>query len=139
MVISPARARNSLPRRYRSAILAFSYSAITPCTWVSRVACGSPVAKSGASDVVHQRLVGLGFIGDERTTRRAVASVKQLYRDGHRRQYRPWITEPGLCCSSIEGAGPIVFGADGRPRPTLLSVKCTSTPNRASSSRTRTW
>src|SRR6266568_6634458 len=48
-MISPARARNSLPRRYRSAIFAFSYSAITPCTWVSSVACGSPAARPGAS------------------------------------------------------------------------------------------
>ena len=38
------------------------------------------------ADVVHERLVGLGFLGDERTTRRAVAAVKQAYRDGHRRQ-----------------------------------------------------
>ena len=72
------------------------------------------------ADVVHERLVALGFIGDERTTRRAVATVKQSYRDGRRRQYRPWITEPGLWLQFDWGAGPIVFGADGRPRPTLL-------------------
>ena len=72
------------------------------------------------ADVVHERLVALGFIGDERTTRRAVATVKQSYRNGHRRQYRPWITEPGLWLQFDWGAGPIVFGADGRPRPTLL-------------------
>ena len=41
-------------------------------------------------------------------------------RDGHRRQYRPWITEPGLWLQFDWGAGPIVFGSDGRPRPTLL-------------------
>ena len=40
MVISPARARNSFPRRYRSATFAFSYSAITPCISVSSVAPG---------------------------------------------------------------------------------------------------
>jgi transposase len=71
------------------------------------------------ADVVHERLVALGFIGDERTTRRAVATVKQSYRDGHRRQYRPWISEPGLWLQFDWGSGPIVFGADG-PRPTLL-------------------
>ena len=72
------------------------------------------------ADVVHQRLVGLGFVGDERTTRRAVAIVKQAYRDGHRRQYRPWISEPGLWLQFDWGAGPVVLAADGRPRPTLL-------------------
>jgi transposase len=72
------------------------------------------------SDVVHERLVAMGLTGDERTTRRAVASVKAAYADGHRRRYRPWITEPGLWLQFDWGAGPIVFGPDGRPRPTLL-------------------
>jgi transposase len=72
------------------------------------------------ADVVHERLVGLGFLGDERTTRRAVAAVKQAYRDGHRRQYRPWITEPGLWLQFDWGTGPVVFGPEGRLRPTLL-------------------
>jgi len=72
------------------------------------------------ADVVHERLVAMGFTGDERTTRRAVATVKGAYAAGHRRRYRPWITEPGLWLQFDWGAGPIVFGADGRPRPTLL-------------------
>jgi len=72
------------------------------------------------ADVVHERLVAMGFTGDERTTRRAVAMVKQGWRNGHRRQYRPWITEPGLWLQFDWGLGPIVFGPDGRPRPTLL-------------------
>jgi hypothetical protein len=42
---SPARARYSLPRRLRSATLAFSYSAITPCIWISSVACGSSLGQ----------------------------------------------------------------------------------------------
>jgi len=46
------------------------------------------------ADVVHQRLVAVGFEGDERTTRRAVAEAKARWRAGHRRTYRPWITEP---------------------------------------------
>ena len=71
------------------------------------------------ADVVHERLVAMGFTGDERTTRRAVATVKGAYAAGHRRRYRPWITEPGLWLQFDWGAGPIVFGADGRPRPTL--------------------
>jgi transposase len=72
------------------------------------------------ADVVHERLAAMGFTGDERTTRRAVAQVKATYADGHRRQYRPWITEPGLWLQFDWGSGPIVFGPDGRPRPTLL-------------------
>jgi transposase len=72
------------------------------------------------ADVLHERLVAMGFTGDERTTRRAVADAKAAYRDGHRRSYRPWITEPGLWVQFDWGAGPIVFGPDGRPRPTML-------------------
>lgn len=72
------------------------------------------------ADVVHERLVAMGFTGDERTTRRAVAAAKAAYRDGHRRGYRPWITEPGLWLQFDWGAGPMVFSPDGRPRATLL-------------------
>lgn len=72
------------------------------------------------ADVTHERLVAMGFTGDERTTRRAVATAKQVYRDGHRRGHQPWITEPGLWLQFDWGQGPIVFGPDGRPRPTLL-------------------
>lgn len=72
------------------------------------------------ADVVHERLQGLGFTGDERTTRRAVAEAKDAWKAGRRRQYRPWITEPGLWLQFDWGAGPVVFGPDGRPRPTLL-------------------
>ena len=62
------------------------------------------------ADVTHERLVAMGFGGDERTTRRAVAKARQAYRDGHRRGYRPWITEPGLWLQFDWGQGPIVFG-----------------------------
>jgi transposase len=72
------------------------------------------------ADVVHERLQGLGFTGDERTTRRAVAEAKAVWRSGNRRRYRPWITEPGLWLQFDWGTGPVVFGLDGRPRPTLL-------------------
>ncbi|MEO7421412.1 MAG: IS21 family transposase [Ornithinibacter sp.] len=72
------------------------------------------------ADVVHERLLAMGFVGDERTTRRAVAHLRAAYRDGHRRQYRPWITEPGLWLQFDWGNGPVVFGPDGRPRSTLL-------------------
>ncbi|HLS33625.1 MAG TPA: IS21 family transposase, partial [Brevibacterium sp.] len=40
------------------------------------------------ADVLHERLVALGFTGTERTTRRAVAQVKTAWRAGHRRTYR---------------------------------------------------
>lgn len=72
------------------------------------------------ADKVHERLVGLGFTGDERTTRRAVAEAKAAWRAGHRRTYRPWIAEPGLWLQFDWGAGPVVPGLDGRPRATLL-------------------
>jgi transposase len=72
------------------------------------------------ADVTHERLVAMGFTGDERTTRRAVAAAKAAYVAGRRRGYRPWITEPGLWLQFDWGAGPVVFGPDGRPRPTLL-------------------
>lgn len=72
------------------------------------------------ADVVHERLVGLGFGGDERTTRRAVAEAKQAWRQGRRRTYRPWIAEPGLWLQFDWGTGPVVPGPDGRPRATLL-------------------
>jgi hypothetical protein len=44
------------------------------------------------ADVVHERLLAVGFGGDERTTRRAVAEAKARWRAGHQRTYRPWIT-----------------------------------------------
>ena len=72
------------------------------------------------ADVVHDRLVAVGFTGDERTTRRAVADAKAAWRAGRRRTYRPWITEPGLWLQFDWGAGPVVPGPDGRPRATVL-------------------
>jgi len=48
------------------------------------------------ADVVHQRLVAMGFTGGERTTGRTVAQVKARLRAGQRRVFRPWVTEPGL-------------------------------------------
>jgi hypothetical protein len=72
------------------------------------------------ADVVHERLVPLGFAGNERTTRRAVAEVKASWDAGRRRTYRPWITEPGLWLQFDWGYGPTVPGPDGTPRRTLL-------------------
>jgi transposase len=72
------------------------------------------------ADIVHERLVAMGFTGNERTTRRAVAAAKARYRAGHRRTYRPWVTEPGLWLQWDWGKGPEVPGPDGTPRPALL-------------------
>lgn len=72
------------------------------------------------ADVVHERLVGLGFTGNERSTRRAVAQAKGAWRAGRRRSYRPWITEPGLWLQFDWGQGPKVPGPDGRLRVTWL-------------------
>ena len=51
------------------------------------------------ADVVHDKLAVLGYVGSERTTRRAVAEVKSVYRSGRRRVHRPWIRSRG-CGSS---------------------------------------
>ncbi len=62
------------------------------------------------ADVAHDKLVVLGFSGDERTTRRAVAQVKRVYQLGHTRVHRPWITEPGLWLQYDFGDGPLIDG-----------------------------
>ncbi len=62
------------------------------------------------ADIVHERLVAMGFAGDERSTRRAVAELKQSWRDGHRRKYRPWVPEPGMWLQFDWGEGPRVGG-----------------------------
>ncbi|WP_274919657.1 IS21 family transposase [Streptomyces sp. WZ-12] len=73
------------------------------------------------ADKLHERLQLLGFTGDERTTRRAVAKAKERWKAGHRRTYRPWIAEPALWCQFDWGWGPKVPGpGGGEPRQTLL-------------------
>ncbi len=72
------------------------------------------------ADKVHERLAPMGFTGNERTTRRAVAAAKARWRAGHARTYRPWITEPGLWLQWDWGKGPQVPGPDGTLRDTLL-------------------
>jgi transposase len=62
------------------------------------------------ADVVHERLVAMGFDGGERTTRRAVAAAKVSYRAGHRRVFRPWTPEPGLWLQWDYGHGPVIRG-----------------------------
>ena len=67
------------------------------------------------ADVVHEKLVAMGFTGSERTTRRAVAVVRKTWWSGHRRVFRPWVPEPGLWLQFDWGAGPTIAG-----RRTLL-------------------
>ena len=62
------------------------------------------------ADKVHDRLLAVGFAGDERTTRRAVAEAKAAYADGHRRRYRPWVPEPGMWLQFDWGEGPRIGG-----------------------------
>lgn len=62
------------------------------------------------ADVVHKRVVAMGFTGGERTTRRTVAETKAQFRAGRRRVYRPWVTEPGLWLQFDYGDGPVIGG-----------------------------
>jgi hypothetical protein len=62
------------------------------------------------ADKVHERLIAMGFTGDERTTRRAVAEAKDSWRSGHRRRYRPWVPEPGMWLQFDWGEGPRIAG-----------------------------
>ena len=48
------------------------------------------------ADVVHDKLLGMGFPGAERTTRRAVRTVRWAFKAGRVRVHRPWVTEPGM-------------------------------------------
>jgi transposase len=67
------------------------------------------------ADVAHQRLVAMGYLGSERTTRRAIAQAKRRWRAEHGRRTRPWVTEPGLWMQWDYGDGPKVGS-----RPTVL-------------------
>lgn len=62
------------------------------------------------ADKVHELLVAMGYVGSERTTRRAVARAKRAWRCEHGRRTRPWVTEPGLWMQWDYGEGPAVEG-----------------------------
>jgi transposase len=62
------------------------------------------------ADVVHDKLVAMGYAGSERTTRRVVAALKASYEREHHRVYKPWITEPGAWLQYDFGAGPVIDG-----------------------------
>ncbi len=62
------------------------------------------------ADTAHRKLLALGYTGSERTTRRAVASMKKDYRSGRVRVHRPWVTEPGMWLQYDFGDGPVIDG-----------------------------
>jgi transposase len=62
------------------------------------------------ADVVHEKLLKLGYTGSERTTRRAVRRVKEAWKLADRRVYRPWIPEPGMWFQWDWGWGPKING-----------------------------
>ena len=62
------------------------------------------------ADRAHQKLLALGYTGSQRTTRRAVASVKKNYRLGRVRVHRPWVVEPGMWLQYDFGDGPLIDG-----------------------------
>lgn len=62
------------------------------------------------ADVVHDRLVAMGYSGSERTTRRVVAHAKVAWKRQNHLIYKPWITEPGHWLQWDYGDGPVVGG-----------------------------
>ena len=60
------------------------------------------------ADVAQRKLEAMGYPGSARTTRRAVADAKAVYRAGHRRRFRPWLPEPGLWFQWDYADGPLV-------------------------------
>jgi hypothetical protein len=58
------------------------------------------------ADVAHEKITAMGYGGSERTTRRAVARLKQAYAAGRRRVHRPWVAEPGMWAQYDFGDGP---------------------------------
>ena len=71
------------------------------------------VAKSGGrirADRAHERLVAMGYLGSERTTRRAVGEAKRAWRREHGRRTRSWVPEPGLWMQWDYADGPVVGG-----------------------------
>lgn len=64
----------------------------------------------GRADVVHEKLVSMGYRGSERTTRRVVTALKATYEHDHHRRYKPCITEPGGWLQYDFRAGPVIDG-----------------------------
>jgi len=62
------------------------------------------------ADKTHEKLLAMGYLGSERTTRRAVAEAKRAFAAGRVRVHRPWVTEPGMWLQYDFGDGPIIQG-----------------------------
>jgi transposase len=62
------------------------------------------------ADVAHRKITAMGYRGSERSTRRAVAEVREAWQAGRRRRYRPWIPEPGMWLQWDWGDGPRIGG-----------------------------
>lgn len=62
------------------------------------------------ADKAHAKLLGLGYGGSERTTRRATARVRRSFKAGRVRVHRPWVTEPGMWLQYDFGDGPRIDG-----------------------------
>ena len=63
------------------------------------------------ADVAHEKITAMGYAGSERTTRRAVARLKDAWHSGRRRVFRPWVPEPGMWAQYDFGDGPEIAGA----------------------------
>ena len=62
------------------------------------------------ADVVHRKLLAMGYEGSERTTRRIVNLSKASYNHNNHRVYKPWIPEPGMWLQYDFGDGPKIDG-----------------------------
>ncbi len=85
------------------------------------------------ADVVHDdHIVPMGFAGDARTTRRAVADAKAAWSVGRRRTYRPWVPEPGMSSPSrARDVGPQLWPRRGTwPMEHQVGGASTRTPFR---------
>jgi hypothetical protein len=63
------------------------------------------------ADIAHEKIAAMGYRGSERTTRRAVASLKAAWHAGRRRVHRPWVPEPGMWAQYDFGDGPRIGAA----------------------------
>jgi hypothetical protein len=63
------------------------------------------------ADSAHRKIAAMGYTGSERTTRRAVARLREAWHAGRRRVHRPWVVEPGMWAQYDFGDGPEIGGA----------------------------
>lgn len=63
------------------------------------------------ADIVHEKIVAMGFTGSSRTTRRIVREIKDAYKLTQLpKPRRPWLTEPGLWVQYDFADGPVIDG-----------------------------